>query len=121
MNILVVDDSLVVRKMVKSILEERGCSVELAENGQVALDVLKGGKVFDVVLLDWNMPVMNGPGFLEEKSKLGIQHSPVIMMTTESSMDHMQKAIELGAEEYIVKPFTADIVFGKIDMIKDAA
>jgi two-component system, chemotaxis family, chemotaxis protein CheY len=121
MKILIIDDSKVVRSFTEQMLVEQGYEVFHAENGQEGIDLISGGAKYDYILLDWNMPILDGPGFLEKYASLRDNQCPVIMMTTESSKEYFQKAIELGASEYIIKPFTPDILFGKIEMVKDAA
>jgi two-component system, chemotaxis family, chemotaxis protein CheY len=108
---LIVDDSSVMRKIVERSLRQAGLDalvVVEAGSGAEALELLKGGAV-DLILSDINMPVMDGIEFLRQiraqKLAVGV---PVVMITTESSEEHVKKAIEAGARGYIRKPFTAD-------------
>jgi len=122
MNILVVDDSRVIYAMVKKMLEEKGHTSLWAEDGLKAIEIIKANKAsntkIDVILLDWNMPNMNGIEFLEYNFKEKVTTSPVVMMTTENSPESIKKALSLSAAEYIMKPFTSDILFNKISLIE---
>jgi len=111
---LVVDDSRVVRKVARRILESRGFAVSEAANGQLALDSCRAG-LPDCVLLDWNMPVMDGITFLKAlRTEFGPDNPPVVFCTTENDFDHIEMAITSGAQEYIMKPFDEDILTGKL-------
>src|SRR5690606_14815167 len=114
---LVVDDSSVVRKIARRILEDLSFSVTEAENGQVALDRC-AESMPDAILLDWNMPVKNGPEFLHDlRQSDGGSVPKVIFCTTENDMDHITQAIQGGGDEYIMKPFDADIIKGKLEEV----
>jgi len=111
---LVVDDSRVVRKVARRILEANGCTVAEAGDGQQALEACRAG-LPDFVLLDWNMPVMDGITFLRAlRKEFGPGNPPVIFCTTENDMAHIEMAISSGAQEYIMKPFDEDILVGKL-------
>ena len=108
---LVVDDSAVMRKIVERSLRQAGLEslvIFEAGSGMEGLDVLRSNQV-DIILSDINMPVMDGLEFVRQLrgQKLG-NGVPVVMITTESSEDHVRQAIEAGATGYIRKPFTAD-------------
>ena len=112
---LVVDDSRVVRKVARRILEANGYAVTEAGDGQQALDACRAG-LPDIVLLDWNMPVMDGITFLRElRGEFGPDNPMVIFCTTENDMAHIEMAMTSGAQEYIMKPFDEDILIGKLD------
>jgi two-component system chemotaxis response regulator CheY len=114
---LVVDDSRVVRKVARRILEAHGFSVAEAEDGQKALDACRA-EMPDCVLLDWNMPVMDGITFLRElRQEFGPDDPPVVFCTTENDMSHIEMAIEAGAQEYIMKPFDDEILVGKLAQV----
>ena len=111
---LVVDDSNVVRKVARRITEDLGFNCIEAEDGQQALDLCQK-QMPDVVILDWNMPVMNGLEFLQEmRASDNGDHPKVIFCTTENDMDNIQKAMEAGANEYIMKPFDSEIIETKL-------
>ncbi len=110
---LVVDDSSVVRLMARRMLEDLNFHVEEAEDGKVALESCLRGMP-DVILLDWNLPVMNGMEILRELRGSADGGSPVVVFcTTENDLDHIREAIAAGANEYIMKPFDADILLSK--------
>jgi two-component system chemotaxis response regulator CheY len=114
---LVVDDSRVVRKVARRILEANGFNVIEAGDGQQALDACRAG-LPDVVLLDWNMPVMDGLTFLKAlRGEFGGDNPPVVFCTTENDMAHIEAAITSGAQEYIMKPFDEDILTGKFAQV----
>lgn len=114
---LIVDDSKVVRKLVRRILEELGFEVSEAEDGQQALDAcIKAPPA--LILLDWHMPVMDGLAFLKKLRAMEGGASPkVIFCTTDSELDHIMEAMNAGADEYVMKPFDADIIKGKLQQI----
>jgi two-component system chemotaxis response regulator CheY len=119
MNILIVDDSKAIYAMVSKMLEEGGHQSAWAEDGRRAVEMIKSGAhIYDVILLDWNMPNMTGPEFLELNIKEKLTSAPIVMMTTENSPDYIKRALDLNAAEYIMKPFTADILFNKLSLIE---
>jgi two-component system chemotaxis response regulator CheY len=113
---MVVDDSRTIRKLLSHTLKELGYEVSEAENGRAALDALNASAApVNVILTDWNMPEMNGLEFLKQvRGDEKFQQIPVIMVTTETEMEHMVMAMEAGANEYVMKPFTADILTDKL-------
>jgi two-component system chemotaxis response regulator CheY len=114
---LVVDDSRVVRKVARRILEAHGYAVAEAGDGQQALDSCRQ-KLPDCVLLDWNMPVMDGITFLQNlRREFGPDHPPVVFCTTENDLGHIEMAITSGAQEYIMKPFDEEILIGKFGQV----
>ena len=118
MNVLVVDDSRAIYAMVSQMLKEGGHTSMWAEDGLKAVDALAKNKNIDIILLDWNMPNMNGLEFLEKNAKDKLTTAPIIMMTTENSPDHIKKALSLNAAEYIMKPFTKDILLNKFSLVE---
>ena len=111
---LVVDDSSVIRKIARRILESLDFQIVEAEDGEKALDVCKRG-LPDAILLDWNMPVMDGYEFLGNLRRMPGGNQPkVVFCTTENGIDHIARAMHAGADEYIMKPFDGDIVTGKL-------
>lgn len=114
---LVVDDSKVIRKVARRILEELDFETIEAVDGRDALEQCSK-RMPDAVLLDWNMPVMNGLEFLVElRQTEGVQQPIVIFCTTENDMNHIRKALESGADEYIMKPFDREIVEAKFAQV----
>jgi len=114
---LVVDDSRVIRKIARRILQEMNFVVVEAEDGEKALEVCKRG-LPDAVLLDWNMPVMDGYEFLGKLRRMpGGERPKVVFCTTENGMDHIALALQAGANEYIMKPFDKDIVTAKFQEV----
>ena len=114
---LVVDDSRVVRMVARRILEQLGFATAEAANGQEALDAC-GARLPDAVLLDWNMPVMNGLDFLLElRGKYGKTGPKVVFCTTENDVAHIARALHAGANEYIMKPFDKEIVEAKFQEV----
>ena len=112
---LVVDDSKVIRMIAKRILEELDLKSAEASNGSEALDICKKDMP-DAILLDWNMPVMNGLDFLKALRKLEGGNSPIVVLcTTENDITHIQAAIQAGANEYIMKPFDSEILQAKFE------
>ena len=110
---LVVDDSGVVRKIARRILEEMGFFVMEAEDGDQALEICKQA-LPTAVLLDWNIPVMDGYEFITHLRRMPRGDKPkVVFCTTENGMDHIARALAAGADEYIMKPFDKDIVADK--------
>ena len=114
---LVVDDSRVVRKVARRILEGQGFNIEEAEDGSVALAACRR-RLPDCVLLDWNMPVMNGIEFLHAlRREFGPDQPIVLFCTTETDMAMIEQAIEGGAQEFIMKPFDEEILLGKFAQV----
>lgn len=111
---LVVDDSRVVRKAARRILERHGFAVREAENGLLALEACRA-ELPRLVLLDWNMPVMDGMEFLRAaRAEFGPERPVIMLCTTESEFDRIVLALAAGAQEYIMKPFDDEIVTGKL-------
>ncbi len=114
---LVVDDSKVIRKVARHILETLNFTVEEAEDGREALDRCEA-KMPDVVLLDWNMPVMSGMEFLKLLRQRGHADQPkVVFGTTVNDMAHIRAAIAAGADEYVMKPFDRETLQSKLQIV----
>ncbi|MBF0562362.1 MAG: response regulator [Alphaproteobacteria bacterium] len=114
---LIVDDSKVIRMVARKILQELSFQTEEAQDGKVALDACIRSMP-DAVLLDWNMPVMSGIEFLRALRVLpGGDHPIVVFCTTENDIEHIQEAIEAGANEYIMKPFDSEILQAKFAQV----
>jgi two-component system chemotaxis response regulator CheY len=110
---LIVDDSRVVRSVARRFIEALGFTVDEAGDGQLAVAACQQ-KMPDVVLLDWNMPVMTGIEFLRHlRAQAGGDKPVVIMCTTEKDVSHIQQAIKAGANEYLMKPFDQETLTAK--------
>ena len=114
---IVVDDSRAIRMILGRTLRELGFEVREAGNGSDALAALSAGPPADLVMADWNMPVMDGLELLRKiRGNAQFAAVPVVMVTTEAEMDQMALAMEAGATEYIMKPFTKEILADKLRM-----
>lgn len=114
---LIVDDSRVVRKVARRIAEDMDFECAEAEDGLKAFEACQQ-VMPDAIILDWNMPVMSGVEFLEKLRQMKNGERPkVIVCTTENNRGHIQRAIEAGANEYIMKPFDGDIIKNKFAQI----
>jgi two-component system chemotaxis response regulator CheY len=106
---LIVDDSSVIRKIARRILEEMDFQIVEAENGARAMEICER-KLPDAILLGWNMPVMDGHEFLGNLRRMpGGDQPKVVFCATENGIDHIARALHAGANEYIMKPFDKDI------------
>ena len=115
---LVVDDSRTMRGILKRILAERGVAVVEASNGRQALDLLQSGESVQLALVDWNMPEMNGYDFIcAVRSAPQFDALPIMMVTTEAEIDQMTRALEAGANEYVMKPFTSEVIADKLALL----
>lgn len=114
---LVVDDSSVIRKVARRILEGMDFAITEAEDGQEALDACQRA-LPDAVLLDWNMPRMDGYEFLRTLRRMpGGDRPKVVFCTTENEVAQIARALHAGADEYIMKPFDKDIVAAKFQEV----
>jgi two-component system chemotaxis response regulator CheY len=114
---LIVDDSKVIRKVARHILETLDFTVDEAEDGREAL-VRCDASMPDVVLLDWNMPVMGGMEFLRNlRQRSGGDAPKVIFCTTENDAAHIRAAIDAGADEYVMKPFDRETLESKLQIV----
>ena len=117
MYALVIDDSKPIRSILTQILVSIGFTVVQAENGLEALEVLKKQNV-DLALVDWNMPEMDGYEFIKEVRKDNACKKMLLMMvTTETALNKVTKALEAGADEYIMKPFTKEMIVEKLALM----
>lgn len=114
---LIVDDSRVIRKVSRHIVESFAFEVSEAENGRDALAKCQE-RMPNLILLDWNMPIMNGIEFISELRRLdGGDQPKVVFCTTENDVAHIREAIEAGADEYVMKPFDHDTLQMKLQLI----
>jgi two-component system chemotaxis response regulator CheY len=114
---LIVDDSKVIRKVARHILETLQFNVSEAVDGDEALKFCANDNP-DVILLDWNMPVMSGMEFLRAyRASAAQQGAKVIFCTTENGIAHIQAAIDAGADEYVMKPFDRETLENKLQIV----
>jgi two-component system chemotaxis response regulator CheY len=115
---MVIDDSRAMRTILGKMLKEIGFETTDAVNGKAALDALKVSGPVDLALVDWNMPEMNGYEFvLALRADHSFDSMRVMMVTTEADMGNVTKALEAGANEYLMKPFTKEAVTEKLSML----
>jgi two-component system, chemotaxis family, chemotaxis protein CheY len=116
---LIVDDSKTMRMILGRIMRELGYETCEAVNGKDALKVIESEKAaVNLVLADWNMPEMNGPDLVKRlRQNPDFISLKVIMVTAETEVDHIVSALEAGANEYVMKPFTKEILREKLEMV----
>ena len=117
MRALIVDDSRFVRGYLRGILAGKGIECEEAPDGRAGLELLHGSERFDLVLLDWNMPVMNGLETLKRIRSERNERTKVLMVTTEAEHEFIERALEAGADEYLMKPFDVGALEDKLSML----
>jgi len=119
MKVLIVDDSRPIRKIMGNMLKKMGMETYEAEHGKAALEQLKAHPEIDLLMLDWNMPEMNGIELLEamKKREKGAPRPTIVMVTTENEMSKIVHAMTKGANEYIMKPFTKEILEEKLGIL----
>lgn len=119
MHAILVDDSRAMRSLLRSVLEEDGFEiVGEAANGREALDVLERTGPVDLLLLDWNMPIMNGLDLLERvRRDATFERMLIMMVTTENEAPQILRAIETGADEYLIKPFSRRAMREKLKLL----
>ena len=117
---LIVDDSRVIRKVARRILEEMGFEIAEASDGVEALAWCRAAMP-DTILLDWHMPVMNGIEFLKHLRQEPTGNHPIVVFcTVENDIARITEALEHGADEYIMKPFDGDIIASKFVLARAA-
>ena len=122
MRALIVDDSRFIRQYLRQLLEGMGLSCEEAVDGPTALQMLRGASLFDFMLLDVNMPGMSGLECVKELRETGLQPPmKVMMVTTEADNSYICQALDYGADEFLMKPFTPESLREKLAMIGLAA
>lgn len=119
MRVLLVDDSKTARTLLSRIFKELGnWEILEASNGEEALSRLNEVGSLDLACIDWNMPVMNGLEFLKlAKKQPNFAETWMMMVTTETEMEHITRAMVSGANEYVMKPFTKEVIIGKLQMM----
>lgn len=118
MRALVVDDSRSVRMILRGYLHELGFETLEAPDGQAAILILQQYTDLKLVLVDWNMPVMDGFTFLQSvRAQPAYAHLKIVMVTTETEAAQVLRALSAGANEYIMKPFSREVLSAKIQML----
>jgi two-component system, chemotaxis family, chemotaxis protein CheY len=118
MHALVVEDSGTIRMILTAYLKRLGFDVTVAVNGRDGLDRLHGMAKADIVLVDWNMPEMDGLAFVRAvRADRGYATLPLMMVTTNSELANVSEALEAGANEYLMKPFTGDMIREKLELL----
>jgi two-component system, chemotaxis family, chemotaxis protein CheY len=117
MRALIVDDSRFVRDYLRQLLEDRDVECVDAVDGRAGLDQLHEGAPFDLALIDWNMPVMNGLEMLQQMRAEGYSSVRVMMVTTEAENDFILRALDAGADEYLMKPFNGEALGEKLELL----
>lgn len=114
---LIVDDSAVIRKVAKRIMESLSLRISEAEDGAQAVVACRE-EMPDAILVDWSMPVMDGYEFLRELRKMpGGKEPKVVFCTTENDVAHIARAMHAGADEYVMKPFDKDMMTAKLQQV----
>jgi two-component system chemotaxis response regulator CheY len=117
MRALIVDDSRFVRGFLRGLLEHRGIECEEAGDGLAALNRIHSSPSFDLAFVDWNMPVMNGLEMVQRARDEGYRDIKVLMVTTEAEDDYIVRALNAGADEYLMKPFDDAALGDKLAMM----
>jgi two-component system chemotaxis response regulator CheY len=118
MKVLVVDDSRAIRLILSQMLRALGCEVEEASHGREALARLEAHRDTSLVMVDWNMPEMNGLELVQAvRRDTRFASLPLMMVTTETEMAQVIRALDAGAQEYVMKPFTKDIIEEKLRVL----
>ncbi len=118
-NALVIDDSQAMRSILRKMLGEFGFDVTEAADGREALEQMAGDLKFDVALVDWNMPEMDGYDFVRAvRADHDYDGVLLMMVTTETEMEQVVRALSVGANEYVMKPFTKEVILEKLDILQ---
>lgn len=118
MRALVIDDSRAVRRIIGNIMKELGYEIIEAGDGLEGLAQLEAHGLQDIVLVDWNMPEMNGLEFIKAARAIPAYYDmPIMMVTTETEMDNIGQAFVAGVNEYVMKPFDKSIIFEKLQLL----
>lgn len=118
MRALVIDDSRTVRAIIGKTLRELGMEVVEAANGRAGLEVLHASPGAELVLVDWNMPEMNGLEFITAvRADRAFDAVRIMMVTTETEQEQVLRALRAGANEYLMKPFTPEVLVAKLGLL----
>lgn len=119
MRVLIVDDSRAIRVMIGRIMISLGFDVADAGDGAQAVAALEAGPVPDLALVDWNMPIMDGLQFVQAaRARPEWAEMRIVMVTAETEMSQIVRALDAGADEYVMKPFTADVLREKLELLQ---
>jgi len=120
-KVMVVDDSALIHQMYKMALQRYKCTIITAKNGQAALDLLAQHPDIDLILLDINMPIMNGLEFLGKIKDLGsYSRIPIIIQSTEGKEEDTKRGMDLGAAAYVTKPVQTGALHNLIEKLVPA-
>ncbi len=118
MRALILDDSRAMRTILRKVMRSAGFDVVEGADGQQGLDALSSGPLPDVALVDWNMPGIDGLSFVHAvRDRPEYRPMTLMMVTTESEHNQIVRALAAGAHEYIIKPFTADAIIDKLNLL----
>ena len=118
MHALIIDDSRAMRRIITKIVAPLGFDIVDAENGKEGLERLRATEDVEIVLVDWNMPVMNGLEFVQAvREDDNLRGQKMMMVTTETEPAQMARALLAGVDEFVMKPFTPDILIDKMKLI----
>jgi len=118
MRVLIVDDSMTMRRFLRSLVEPVAAHIDDAENGAKALEALATKGPFDLALVDWDMPVMNGLELVKQvRANPRLESLKVIMVTAKTSMEDLARAMLSGADDYLMKPLTEEMVLDKLRIL----
>ncbi len=116
-KLLVVDDSKAIHAFVRDALKEKGVQISSVYDGKQAVELISQGlDQFDVICLDWEMPIMTGPETFQQFKLLKLT-TPVVMMTSKSKIEDLTQMLEAGVSEYVMKPVTPDILIEKLESV----
>jgi two-component system, chemotaxis family, chemotaxis protein CheY len=118
MRALVIDDARTIRMIIAKILKEIGMEVLEAGNGKQGLEQMKLHPGIELILVDWNMPEMNGLDFIKAvRAQKVFDRVRILMVTSETETEQVTKALKAGANEYLMKPFSREILIAKLDLL----
>jgi two-component system, chemotaxis family, chemotaxis protein CheY len=118
MRALIIDDSRVARAVIRGVLREMGIEASEAGDGREGLNALEILPAVDLILVDWNMPVMDGLEFITAvRAQREYDGVKIVMVTTETESEQVSRAMNAGANEYVMKPFTKDVLVAKLSML----
>ena len=117
MRALIVDDSRFVRDYLRGLLEKMGVDCEEAADGLAGVNQLRENGPFDLALIDWNMPIMDGLAMVKNLRAEGYSDVKVMMVTTEAEDDFITRSLDAGADEYLMKPFDGEALTEKLAML----